>query len=133
MRSGGAPVISRSKISTWPAEGLRKPVSIWNSVVLPAPFGPTRAWTSPSRTWRLTSLTARKPRNSLTRLRVSSTTMVRSPRWAERLGAQIRLAQGPLERLAGAGAGEIVEQDHLAHLLVARRDPPVDPGPQLLG
>src|SRR5579872_587823 len=34
-------------------------------VVLPAPFGPIKAWIEPRRTLRLTSLTAEKPPNSL--------------------------------------------------------------------
>src|SRR5437667_5690074 len=48
-----------------PRVGERKCVRRLKQVVLPAPFGPMRAWMLPRRTRRLTSLTATKPRNSL--------------------------------------------------------------------
>ncbi len=55
-----------------PEVGVRKPVSRLNKVVLPAPFGPTRACTLPSATSRSTPWTAAKPRNSLVSARVRS-------------------------------------------------------------
>src|SRR5215216_7922201 len=48
-----------------PRVGLRNLVRRLKHVVLPAPFGPIRAWMVPRLTLRLTSLTATKPRNSL--------------------------------------------------------------------
>ena len=53
-----------------PELGDRKPVSRLNRVVLPAPFGPTRAWIVPSLMARSTVSTARKPRKSLVRPQV---------------------------------------------------------------
>ena len=57
-----------------PDVGVRKPVSRLNSVVLPAPLGPTRACTEPAATRRSTESTARKPENSFVSPRVSRTT-----------------------------------------------------------
>src|SRR5712664_829375 len=48
-----------------PEVGSRKCVSRLKQVVLPAPFGPIRAWMVPRRTLRATPLTATKPLNSL--------------------------------------------------------------------
>ena len=64
--------MSRSPRWIVPEVGARKPVSRLNSVVLPAPLGPTSAWTLPSATSRSTPLTAAKPRNSLVSARVRS-------------------------------------------------------------
>ena len=44
-----------------PEVGLRKPVTMLNSVVLPAPFGPMRPVMVPLRTCSEHSLTARRP------------------------------------------------------------------------
>ena len=63
--SGWRPVTSSSKTVIVPAGGLRKPVSRLNRVVLPAPLGPTSAWTPSLATSRSTELTALKPRKSL--------------------------------------------------------------------
>src|ERR1700722_9506073 len=57
-----------------PAVGLRNLVSRLNTVVLPAPFGPIKAWIVPRLTARLTSRTATKPLNSLVNPRVSRMT-----------------------------------------------------------
>src|ERR1700678_4049519 len=54
-----------------PRVGVRNRVSKLKQVVLPAPFGPMSAWIWPRRIRRSTSLTARKPLNSLVRPRVS--------------------------------------------------------------
>src|SRR3954471_749388 len=48
-----------------PRVGFRNFVSRLKQVVLPAPFGPIKAWMLPRRTLRLTSLTAKNPANSL--------------------------------------------------------------------
>src|SRR5436309_82444 len=42
----------------WPASGRTAPLSTFISVDLPAPFSPTRAWTSPRRSTRLTPRSA---------------------------------------------------------------------------
>src|SRR6185312_11466689 len=54
-----------------PRLGLRNLVSRLKQVVLPAPFGPIKAWMLPRRTCRLTPLTATKPAKSLVRSSVS--------------------------------------------------------------
>src|SRR5437764_3510878 len=54
-----------------PELGSRNLVNRLKTVVLPAPFGPIRAWIVPRRTLRSTPRTAAKPRNSLVRPRVS--------------------------------------------------------------
>ena len=55
------PVMSRPSNSTLPWSGRRKPDSSPNSVVLPAPLGPTSALMLPAGTARLTSCTAFRP------------------------------------------------------------------------
>src|SRR4051794_37380001 len=47
-----------------PRVGVRNLVRRLKTVVLPAPFGPMRAWIEPSRMARFTSFTATKPLNS---------------------------------------------------------------------
>src|SRR5699024_7904712 len=59
-----------------PFVGLMNRVMRLNSVVLPAPFGPTRAWMSPRSTEKLTSLTAVKSPNFLHRPVVSRTLLL---------------------------------------------------------
>src|ERR1700722_2989429 len=44
----------RPSSSIWPPSGCSAPLSTFISVDLPAPFSPTRAWTSPGRTSRAT-------------------------------------------------------------------------------
>ena len=64
-------------VMSWPLKmmrprvGLRNLVSRLKQVVLPAPFGPIKAWMVPRLTRRLTPLTATKPANSLVRSSVS--------------------------------------------------------------
>src|SRR6185369_5766766 len=48
------------------------PVIRLKSVLLPAPFGPIKAWIEPSSTFRLTSLTATRPPNRIVTLFSSS-------------------------------------------------------------
>src|SRR2546423_8965891 len=67
-------VISRPLYTIRPREGVRNFVSRLKHVVLPAPFGPMRAWIVPRRTVKLTSLTATNPRNSLVSCDVSRMT-----------------------------------------------------------
>ena len=43
---------------TSPASALKSPVSNWNSVLLPAPLGPSKATNSPARTSRSTPFKA---------------------------------------------------------------------------
>ncbi len=48
-------------ISTSPESGMVEPAATAMSVDFPAPFSPTRAWTSPGSTSRLTPLSAVTP------------------------------------------------------------------------
>ncbi len=48
-------------VVTVPASGLSSPEMIFSSVLLPAPFGPTRASTSPCPTRKLASLSSIRP------------------------------------------------------------------------
>src|SRR5215813_4697568 len=65
-RSGLLP-ISMPQIAARPAVGATRPQSIRNSVVLPAPFGPTIPRISPASTVRLTPRTASTTPNRLAR------------------------------------------------------------------
>ncbi len=58
IASGARPLISRPPKRTRPAVGAWMPVTTLKSVDLPAPFGPITEKTSPSRTVRLTSVSA---------------------------------------------------------------------------
>src|SRR5438128_638822 len=58
--------MTRPPISTLPRSGNVEPAATAISVDLPAPFSPTRAWTSPSVTSRLTPLSTMTPGNVLT-------------------------------------------------------------------
>ena len=71
--AGGIRVMSRPLRRMWPEVGCRNFVMRLKQVVLPAPFGPIRAWMLPRFTFRLTSSTARKPLKSLIRPSVSMT------------------------------------------------------------
>jgi hypothetical protein len=42
------------RMRTVPAPGRRNPAASPKVVVFPAPFGPTRPWQLPERTWKLT-------------------------------------------------------------------------------
>src|SRR6266436_3157226 len=67
---GREPVISWPLKKICPRVGVRKCVSRLKQVVLPAPFGPIRAWIVPRLTERSMQLTATKPLNSLASERV---------------------------------------------------------------
>ena len=84
------------------------PVTRLKMVDLPAPFGPIRPTISPARTWKLTSLTATRPPNSLRAARTSSTT-------------------SPCGGLARAGSGAASAQSTLRRDARQRR---VDEGPE---
>src|SRR6185369_1230341 len=62
---GSPPVMSCPAKRMIPASGFTKPVMRLNTVVFPAPLGPMRKTTSPSSTWKLTSLVASSPPNRL--------------------------------------------------------------------
>src|ERR1700694_3079094 len=57
--------MSRPSKTTRPAVGWNSPVTLLNSVVLPAPLGPMRAKTSPRLICKLTLSTATRPPNRL--------------------------------------------------------------------
>ena len=66
-----------------PEVGSRTPVSRLISVVLPAPFGPIRAWRAPRARSSETSLVAARPPKRLTSERVARTVVMASCRAAE--------------------------------------------------
>ena len=59
--------------ATVPAVGVRSPAMIRSSVVLPAPFAPTRAAFAPSPTRKLTSSSSTRPSGSSTDTCATST------------------------------------------------------------
>src|SRR5947209_20501558 len=61
MRSGDAPVMSSPSNRMCPEEGRNTPVRQLKNVLLPAPFGPIIARTSPGSTAKLTRLSAVRP------------------------------------------------------------------------
>src|ERR1700742_2809529 len=80
-----------------PLSGVRKPVTIFMVVVLPAPLGPRKPKTSPWRTARLRPATAVKPPKRLVRFSISS--IVRLKRAAsDRLKKEARGRKRPLAR-----------------------------------
>src|SRR5690349_20055760 len=107
--------MSRPRNSTWPAEGVRKPESSPNSVVFPAPLGPTSAQSVPGFTARLTSCTALRPPNVMDRplaFNNASDTGLLLDRdgWARGFAAA---AEQPAQR--SAGAREAARQEHHDH------------------
>src|SRR3954470_12651374 len=62
-----------------PASGWCAPASTLISVDLPAPFWPSRQWTSPARTSRSTPSSARTPGNALTIPRICSSGAATAP------------------------------------------------------
>src|ERR1041385_1719288 len=57
----GSSVTSCPFNSTRPESGAVRPTVMWNVVVLPAPFGPSKPTTSPDETSRLTPRTTVRP------------------------------------------------------------------------
>ncbi len=74
MLSGDMPTSSWPFSMTEPRSGGMKPVSRLNTVVLPAPLGPTRATMAPLRSVNVRSSAATMPPKRLARSRTSSTT-----------------------------------------------------------
>ena len=91
------------------------PVTRLKVVDLPAPFGPIRPRISPARTWKLTSLTATRPPNSLRTACTSSTT---SP-CGGRARARQRRRIGPVDaaRAGAAGGASTNGPDAVARVL----------------
>src|SRR3989442_10437214 len=128
-----------------PPVGRRRPVRQLKKVLLPAPFGPMRARTSPRRTSRVTPLRAVRPPKRIVRPSVRSRTpsggdaerpvLTRTLR--ERAGRRQHglLPRGPREDAVPAvvdAEDELVDEGLvvlLAELLVALRE--VVPGPDL--
>src|SRR5262249_56077487 len=79
--AGCIAVMSCSLNKIRPRVGLRNLVSRLKHVVLPAPFGPIKAWIVPRLTRRLTPLTAVKPANSFVRSSVAriNSSLIRRP------------------------------------------------------
>src|SRR6266508_3584325 len=74
------PVMSRPLSSTAPEVGWRTPVSRLTNVVLPAPFGPIRAWRAPASSRKSTSRVAISAPKFRHKPRVSSSGAVMTPR-----------------------------------------------------
>ena len=72
-----------------PESGAWAPVMILTSVLLPAPFSPTRAWTSPARRVRETSRRACTPANDF-----ETWSSVEDVRHGEAILPQVRLLRG---------------------------------------
>jgi hypothetical protein len=76
--TGPMPEMLRPMKKTSPSLGVSRPVKTLTSVVLPAPFGPTIASTSPEDARILMPSSARKGPNDLPTLRVSTSTVMRA-------------------------------------------------------
>src|SRR5207237_8573605 len=72
MRYGGSPTRLAPLKRTSPDVGAYSPVTTLNAVVLPAPLGPIMDTIAPFSTLNDTSLTARRPPNTLVMLTSSS-------------------------------------------------------------
>src|SRR5689334_5556891 len=108
-----------------PSSGRYSPASTFISVLLPAPFSPSSAWTSPGRRSKLTRSLARTPGNRLTTPRIS--TALGRPGELTRLLGQLALdALGPplhaVLALQALGAGGELVEVGLGHLLAGRHD-----------
>src|SRR5438270_1944091 len=62
LAAAGSRARSTPSTSTWPASGASRPVTMRSEVVLPAPFGPSSAYSSPRRTSRSMPSTAGRPK-----------------------------------------------------------------------
>src|SRR4051794_21398031 len=98
-RKGGVPVMSTPSSSTRPVVGRSRPDTRLNSVVLPAPFGPITASSSPSRTSSPTSATIvappmTSPRSLVARIGIALTRVSSVP-----LALHRRERRGGLERV----------------------------------
>src|SRR5262249_7799814 len=72
-------VTSRPLSNTWPCVGGNAPATMLNSVLLPAPLGPTRPTSSPSPTVKLTWSSAVRPPNCLVMPCTSRTAVIACP------------------------------------------------------
>jgi hypothetical protein len=76
---GVSPAIATPSSAIVPASGASWPFSMLKQVLLPAPFGPISASSSPAASANDTSSTARTPPNALRRLLTSSTGVTARP------------------------------------------------------
>ncbi|OPZ65175.1 MAG: hypothetical protein BWY85_00750 [Firmicutes bacterium ADurb.Bin506] len=93
IASAGERIDTRSPlISISPESGRIRPVNMFISVLLPAPFSPRRAWISPRRTHRFAPLLATTPGNRFVTLRISTAfSAVPTSRPPKRTGAAGRV------------------------------------------
>ena len=70
---------STPSMVTWPVSARYMPARMLHRVVLPAPFSPTRAWTSDHRTSKSTASRAATPPKALQMLRASTAGRASSP------------------------------------------------------
>src|SRR5262245_3808156 len=98
-----------------PADGRSTPVSRLITVVLPAPFGPIRAWRAPFSTLSETPLTAAMPPKCFSRSTVSSATgMSRFPRqesYARRTCSADHVGDARIEQVEPAADVTVAEAD----------------------
>ena len=85
------------------------PVIRLKVVDLPAPLGPIRPTISPARTWKLTSLTATRPPNSLRTACTSSSSSPRRPAWRARAGPAHRPSRTGARRARQPALDEVPE------------------------
>src|SRR5205823_9533443 len=76
----GRPSMRWSPSRMVPPPGRKRPETTLSSVVLPAPFGPMRPWTSPSPTVKVTPSRARTPPKARSTFSTQSGTCGRPPR-----------------------------------------------------
>ena len=105
----GRPSMRPPRKSTSPRVSGSTPVTRLKVVDLPAPFGPIRPTISPARTWKLTSLTATRPPNSL-RARAARRARSRRAAAAARSAAARRL--GPVDACAARAAARASTNAH---------------------
>src|SRR5262249_55701821 len=123
QRSGsGTSEMSAPRKTTWPAVGRSTPETRWKSVVLPAPFGPMIARSSPGPTERSTSATARSAPNERESLRASRSGVIASECWLAREPSSGALGVEPTSRGADDATGQ---EDHHEDEDPAREDHPV--------
>ena len=103
----GRPVTGSPRKRTAPRVSGSRPETRLKVVDLPAPLGPIRPKMSPARTWKLTSLTATRPPNSL---RTACTSSSSSPRAG--LGRAGSGAAPSQSRLRGRGRDQRPAKDH---------------------
>src|SRR3954452_17057230 len=124
-RNGGSRVMSAPSSSTRPDVGRSRPDTRLNSVVLPAPFGPITASSSPSRTSSPTSATIvappmTSPRSLVARIGIALTRVSSVPLALHRRERRGGLGRVPRPEPLRDGAGAVLLQLDAEHRLQRR-------------